>query len=172
MTTTRHDAGHAAPLLGTLLDGALPPEQADGVRAHLAACAACAGELELLRAGRSLLPSVGAPEPRPGFAARVAARAGELRPEPLGAPWWRWAFGGGAALAGAAALALWLGPGRPAAPEVAQAGQRPAGVELASNDFPLAQRLDFFEDLAVLQNQEALEDLDVVEELHTLGAQP
>jgi hypothetical protein len=32
----------------------------------------------------------------------------------------------------------------------------------------LAQRLDLFEDLGIVQNQEALEDFEVVEVLHTL----
>jgi len=36
----------------------------------------------------------------------------------------------------------------------------------------IAQRLDFFEDLAVLQNREALEDIEVVSELHTLEVRP
>jgi hypothetical protein len=36
----------------------------------------------------------------------------------------------------------------------------------------LAQRLELFEDLPVVQDREALEDLEVVSVLHTLGAQP
>ena len=36
----------------------------------------------------------------------------------------------------------------------------------------LAERLDLFEDLAVLQNREALEDLEVVSVLHQLEARP
>ena len=32
----------------------------------------------------------------------------------------------------------------------------------------LAQRLDLFEDLGIVQNQDALEDFEVVEVLHTL----
>ena len=32
----------------------------------------------------------------------------------------------------------------------------------------LAQRLDLFEDFGIVQNQEALEDFEVVEVLHTL----
>ena len=36
----------------------------------------------------------------------------------------------------------------------------------------IAQRLELFEDLGVLQNREALEDIEVVSVLHTLEARP
>jgi hypothetical protein len=36
----------------------------------------------------------------------------------------------------------------------------------------IAQRLELFEDLAVVQHREALEDLEVVSVLHTLEARP
>jgi hypothetical protein len=82
----------------------------------------------------------------------VAARAAELRPRPVGAPWWRWAFGGGLAAAAAAAAVL-----------IARPAPRPSGEELL-----VAQRLELFEDLNVVQNQDALQDLEVVAVLHTL----
>jgi hypothetical protein len=92
----------------------------------------------------------------------VAARAAETRPRPVGAPWWRWAFGGfaiaavaGAAVAGAALVIV----------------PRVRGPQAPRDDMVLAQRLDLFEDLGIVQNQEALEDFEVVEVLHTLEPQ-
>jgi hypothetical protein len=43
--------------------------------------------------------------------------------------------------------------------------------EQASLDMRVAQRLDLYEDMAVMQHQQALEDLDVVAVLHTLHAE-
>jgi hypothetical protein len=45
------------------------------------------------------------------------------------------------------------------------------GPSAARDDMMLAQRLDLFEDLGIVQNQEALEDFEVVEVLHTLQPQ-
>ena len=105
----------------------------------------------LLREAREVVPTLPALEPRAGFAASVALAARDQR---LGAGsgfhWLRWAAGG-LAVAGVAASALVLS--RP----------RPPPVELM-----LAQRLDLYEDMAVLQHQEALENLDVVSVLHEL----
>ena len=124
----------------------------------------------LLRQARALLPALPESEPRPGFAQRVAARAMDERPRPWGAPWWRWVFGGAALAGGAAAFLLVLAPREPAAGtgSVVQVAA-PAEPELL-----LAQRLDLYEDLAVVQDQEALEELDVVSVLHELspGGEP
>jgi anti-sigma factor RsiW len=145
---------HSADRLNAYLAGSLPPPEAEEVRRHLASCASCTGERDLLADARSAIAPLPAQEPRPWFAARVAARAAEVRPRPLGAAWWRWAFAGGAA--GAAALAILLFP-RPAARD-----------PVVREDLMVAQRLELYEDLGVVQNQDALEDLDVVEVLHTL----
>ena len=145
---------HPTHLLLAHLDGLLPRPESELVSSHLAAWPACASERESLAQARGLRPSVSA-EPRPGFAQRVALHAVEAHVRPLGAPWWRWAFGGGLAAAGLAALALVVGVGR-------GRSVRP------SQDLRVAQRLEFYEDMTVMQNQEALEDLDVVEVLHTL----
>jgi len=144
--------GHIADRLGAWLAGSLPEAEAALVRRHLDSCAACAEERDLLREGTAIVAPLPALDPRPGFAGRAAARASELRPRPLGAPWWRWAFGGGLAAAAAAAILLV----RPA--------PRAPGEELV-----VAQRLDLFEDLNVVQNQDALRDLEVVAVLHTLA---
>jgi anti-sigma-K factor RskA len=110
-------------------------------------------ERDLLDEARAVITPVTV-EVRPAFASRVAARAAALRPGPLGRPWWRWAFAGGAAVA--AALAVLLVP-------------RNTGHDaLPREDLLLAQRLELYEDLNVVQNEDALEDLDVVEVLHTL----
>jgi len=84
-------------------------------------------------------------------------RAAETRPRPVGAPWWRLAFGGGAVLAAAAALALLVVP-----------SLQKRSASAPRDEMILAQRLDLFEDLGIVQNQEALEDFEVVEVLHTL----
>jgi anti-sigma factor RsiW len=143
---------HIADRLGAWLAGALPQAEAGEVRRHLDSCAGCAEERDLLREGTSLVAPLPAVAPRPGFAARAAARASDQRPRPLGAPWWRWAFGGGLT---AAALAV-------AAVLIARPAPR------ASEELIVAQRLELFEDLNVVQNQDALRDLEVVAVLHTL----
>lgn len=132
-------------------------------------------EAELLRTARELMPAVDA-EPRPGFAARVALRATDEHAKPFGAPWWRFAFAGGTVAAAAAALMLALGPTAPSLVNPAQP------VSVASNDthsllraqgadLALAQRLDLYEELSLAQNEDALDDLEVVAQLHTLHAE-
>jgi hypothetical protein len=143
--------GHIADRLGAWLAGSLPEAQAAEVRRHLDSCAVCAEERDLLREGISIVPPLPAFEARPGFAARAAARVGDGRPHPLGAPWLRWALAGGVAAAAAAAAVVIARPAR--AP---------------GDEMVVAQRLDLFEDLNVVQNQDALRDLEVVAVLHTL----
>jgi len=148
--------GHIADRLGAWLAGTLPQDEAGEVRRHLDSCPACAEERDLLGEATSIVAPLPAIDPRPGFAGRAAARASEVRPRPLGAPWWRWAFGGGLAAAAVAAAAVLIA--RPA--------PRASGEELI-----VAQRLELFEDLNVVQNQDALRDLEVVAVLHTLEAE-
>jgi len=137
-----------------------------------ARAAALPEEAELLRQARALLPAVDA-EPRPGFAARVAARAVEQQVRPAGAPWWRWAFGGGALAAAAAALLLAVLPAHRAAPVELAANDRTELILRSSGgELAVAQRLELYEDLQVVQNEDALEDLDVVEALDQLEARP
>ena len=104
---------------------------------------------EILREARTLLSPLPGREPRAGFAAMVALNARDRR-RPFAA-WLRWSLSG-LAVAGVAAVALAV-------------AMPPAHHE---EDVVLAQRLDLFEDMTVVQNQQALEDLDVVEVLHTL----
>ena len=150
-------AGHIADRLNAWLAGTLPEADAAEVRAHLASCPACEDERRLLAASRSVLEPGPAVDTRPWFATRVAARAAEVRPRPVGAPWWRPVFGGGLAAAALGALAL------VAVPALQKHESAPR------EEMILAQRLDLFEDLGIVQNQEALEDFEVVEVLHTLG---
>lgn len=145
--------GHVADRLAAWAAGDLPDSEAKQVRDHLASCAACSGERDLLQQAAPVVGPLGRAEPRPGFASRVAARAVELRVRPVGAPWWRWAFGGAVAAGIAAAVVV-----------VA----RPRGA-VPGEEVLFAQRLELFEDLGVVQNQDALRDLDVVAVLHTLG---
>ena len=135
----------------SLLDGTMPEGERAQARSHLAGCAACRDEEVLLREAVSVVRPLPAFEPRVGFAAQVAREARDRAGHPVGAPWWRWAFGGLAA-AGVAAAALVLAVPRETPPA----------------DLVLAQRLDLYEDMNLLQHQESLEDLDVVSVLHEL----
>jgi len=99
-------SGHIADRLNAWLSGSLPEAEAAELRSHLAGCAACEEERRLLEASRDVVQPGPAVEARPWFATKVAARAAELRPRPVGAPWWRLAFGGGLAAGALAALAL------------------------------------------------------------------
>ena len=99
---------HIADRLSAWLTGSLPETEAAEVRAHLASCVACEEERRLLEESRAVVPSVRERDPSPWFAAKVAARAAEAHPRPVGAPWWRWAFGGLAV----AAVAGWRRAGR------------------------------------------------------------
>ncbi|MCL6551865.1 MAG: zf-HC2 domain-containing protein [Firmicutes bacterium] len=60
--------------LSAYLDEELRPEEAAAVRAHLAACAPCAAELEELRATRALLRRLPAPQVPAGFLDDLRAR--------------------------------------------------------------------------------------------------
>jgi anti-sigma factor RsiW len=147
---------HIADRLNAWLAGSLPEAEAREVRVHLASCATCDEERRLLEAGRTVLRPLPEAEPRDWFATKVAARAAQVRPRPLGAPWWRVVVGGGLVAAAVAVLALFLVP----------ALHRPQPAP--RDEIVLAQRLDLFEDLGIVQNEDALEDFDVVEVLHTL----
>jgi anti-sigma factor RsiW len=140
---------HVADRLGAWLAGTLPEAEAAELRRHLDSCAGCAEERDLLREGMSIVPPLPVADARPGFAARAAARA--ARPRSLAPPWLRWALAGGVAAAAAGAAVLIARPARAPGDEIV-----------------VAQRLDLFEDLNVVQNQDALRDLEVVAVLHTL----
>jgi anti-sigma factor RsiW len=146
-------SGHIADRLAAWMAGDLPDREAAAMREHLASCRMCSEERDLLQQAIAVVPTLGRVEPRPGFAVRVAALAAERRPHPIGAPWWRWAFGSGLAAAAAGAAILAILPGT---------------RKSVGDDVVLAQRLELFEDLGVVQNQDALRDLDVVAVLHTL----
>lgn len=146
---------HITDKLQALLSGALSGQDREQAEAHLAACAGCREERDLLVSARALLLPLPEMEPRAGFAARVALDARDLRHSPFDR-WLRWTAGGLATAAAAAVLVAVL------------PGPRQAG----GDELKLAQRLELYEDLAVLQNQQALEDLEVVSVLHTLEARP
>lgn len=134
-----------------LVDGTMPAAEREQAKVHLDGCAACREDHSLLCEALALVRPLPAFEPRVGFAARVALEARDRAGHPVGAPWWRWAFGG-LAVAFVAAAALVVAMPRKAPPA----------------DMMLAQRLDLYEDMSVVQHQEALEDLDVVSVLHEL----
>jgi hypothetical protein len=146
---------HIGSRLQALLSDALPPAEREEAQAHLSVCADCREERDLLASAREVIAPLPAREPRVGFAPRVALNARDQQTPFL--RWLRWTFGGVAA-AGLAALAAAIAvPGSPS-----QHG----------DEVRIAQRLELFEDLAVVQHREALEDLEVVSVLHTLEARP
>ena len=109
-------------------------------------------EKDLLASARALVPPLAAREPRAGFAASVALAAREARVPPF-AQWLRFSLGG-LAVAGVVAVAMVVA--------------LPSGPARHGDELVFAQRIELFEDMTVMQNREALEDLDVVEVLHTL----
>jgi anti-sigma factor RsiW len=147
---------HVADRLQALLSGGLPPVERTEVDAHLAACPVCSEERDLLASAHAMISPLSATEARPGFAARVALHAAGRGPTSFG-QWIRWTAGGIAAAGTALAIAALL----PA----------PLGHQRA-DDLRIAQRLDLFEDFAVVEHREALEELEVVSVLHTLEARP
>lgn len=138
-----------------LLSGAVPPEEMAAAEEHLASCSRCREERDLVASARSLLQPLPPVEPRVGFAAKVAFDARDRRGSPL-ARWLRW-MAGGACVATATVAAAILLTGR---------------MDLRGDNAVLAQRLDLFEDLTVLQNRDALEDIEIVSVLHKLEARP
>jgi hypothetical protein len=148
---------HVAHKLQGLISASLSPREREEAEAHLASCVTCREERDLLLQARSLIPPLAPREPRAGFAATVALAARDRRANAFGR-WVRWALGGAAAAGVAAAAAVALLPS--------------GGVSLRGDEVKVAQRLDLYEDLAVLQHREALEDMEVVSVLHTLEARP
>jgi hypothetical protein len=108
-------------------------------------------EKELLAEGLRVFPRLPNLEPRAGFAAMVALNARDTR-KPF-TQWLRFSLGGLAVAAAAGVVLVAVIPKQQHVPD----------------DLVLAQRLELFEDMTVMQNQQALEDLDVVEVLDKLA---
>jgi hypothetical protein len=107
--------------LSELAEAALGVELSARAQAHLAACAACRGELDRLRslavAMDDGIAAIANADPAPGFAARVRVRLAE-QPSPAvvwGRAWIPALVGGLAVLA----LVAWLAMNRPQPPRVA-----------------------------------------------------
>ena len=147
---------HVEDRLQALISGALAPEEQARAEGHLASCAHCREERDLLASAQAVIAPLEPVEPRAGFAATVASNAMAGRSPPLRV-WLRWVLGGAA-----------LGTAAMAAAMVLTARSDAVGGENGA----LAQRLELFEDLAVVQNREALEDFEVVSVLHKLEARP
>ena len=109
------------PLLGPLLDSALPGDDREWVDEHVKGCGGCRDRLALIAAQGAALRELFAAKPADfaGFADRVMARvAADRRPAPFsvwGSELWRahrgaFAAAGGIALAACMALAVWFVP--------------------------------------------------------------
>lgn len=150
---------HVADELTALLDGALAPDEARAVRAHLEACASCRGEEARLRRATALLGALPLPPPpSPAFAAGLEARLAAERARGAGlrprGRIWRLAVPAAAALA-ATVLAV-----------VSVRGDRARERAVAAN-------LELFEDypaIASLGDVETAEDAEVIAHLHELSA--
>jgi hypothetical protein len=142
-------SSHIAGRLRAYLTAGLSASERAEADAHLAACQGCREERDLLAAALGVVVPLPDLEPRAGFAATVALAAQDSR-RPF-TQWLRFSLGG-LAVACAAAIAVAVS----------------APVRHPSDELMVAQRLDLFEDMTVMQNQQALEDLDVVEVLHKL----
>lgn len=101
------DCQEIRPHLDPLAEGMLSAEEMQGVRDHLAVCAACRSEARELAALGHALARLPRYDPPAKLAARAVATArrrnGATRPVPA---WWRWFLAVGAALA--LAVGLWL----------------------------------------------------------------
>jgi anti-sigma factor RsiW len=64
---------HAGDALSALLDGELPPDDEQAVRAHLASCPTCEAELEEVRSARSWVQALPAVDPPFGLIERLSA---------------------------------------------------------------------------------------------------
>ena len=155
---------HVQDDLTALVDGALPPERQAEVEAHLAGCAGCRAERDLVASAVRMVAAVPAPAaPAPGFEQRFYARlarekaARPSRRERLPGSRWRWAAPL-AALGAAAAVAVTVGV-----------------AETRSDRLEMARHLDLLENYVVvasLDTVESAEDVEVVEHLNELEARP
>jgi anti-sigma factor RsiW len=150
---------HVDDELTSLLDGALDPARRGEVEGHLAGCAQCRRERDLLAGALATLAALPPPAPpRPGFEQRFYARLAREAPRPrsllerLGARPLRWLVPA-TGLAAALAVGIW----------VRQDRQR--------TDLEMARHLDLLEnylEVASLDLVETPEDLDVVAHLDEL----
>jgi hypothetical protein len=74
------DLLHPSDDLSALLDGRLPAEEAERLRAHLLVCHDCAAELDAVRDVRAAVRSLPAVEPPPGFLDALLADDGVVVP--------------------------------------------------------------------------------------------
>ena len=102
----------AQALLQDFVDGRLPDDQAQAVRAHVEACDACAREVALYRQVDAALAS--APAPPIDLADAVMARVAAIKPA-RAAAWRAWAYAAACAVVCGALWALMPAALRPAA---------------------------------------------------------
>lgn len=159
---------HATEDLSAYLDGALGDEERALVEAHLATCAACAGELARLRLTLGVLGRMPpAPEPSPAFARTFWKRLEEER-----TPWERFL--------GLFALPRWfyatsMGVAAAAGLAIVAVQFRDAHAFRQARDMEIAQELDLLENYELVESVDAVEneeDADVVAHLDELTAKP
>jgi anti-sigma factor RsiW len=146
------------------LDGECAPADAARVAAHVAACAVCRREADLLRASGELLSRLPDLAPSSGFEARVVAavRADGTATAPRGRlvvfrP--RVAAAAAAVLVGVTAGAFWLSSGGPPGSEVLTAREEEAIAE----DLAVISNLDALENSEAVELAQLADDLDVLD---------
>lgn len=120
-------SAHVYEELSAYLDGQLADAEAERVRRHLDACAACRAELEALQATVQLLRSLPEEEPPAGLRPRVLARVRQQAARR--APWRRVAAWAAAAAVAAAAVGFALRGGAEL-PSVAERVPTPGGAQV------------------------------------------
>lgn len=143
---------HLGDTLSALLDGELAPAQAEGARAHLAACPDCAWELQAVSQARTLVRGLPAVDPPFGFYERMLLDRDRPGAAPFGVSPALRRRAGLAALAAAAAAVTVLGVGSPAARPVsppvprlveAHATSASVGADLLSKLAPVGVPVSF-----------------------------
>lgn len=140
------------------LDGELPPEAARGVERHVAACADCAREADLLRRSGALVAGLPRRTPSRGFEARVAAAVRAAVVNPADSP-------ADSEVAAAAPAGRVL---RPAFPR--WAGIAAAAVVVALGGWWLTSPEPLPGELSRADEEAIARDLFVITHLDTLGA--
>jgi len=150
--------------LSAWLDGELPRALADELSAHLSSCPACAERRRQLEALNGAVARLESPQASPGFDAAFSRRLLQARRQAAEAtaPRRRWLFPLVAAAASAcivvAVVVLLRG----------HDGSRQSAPAGTPGELVLAQNLDLLRDYGVVAQLDALEDPEVVMQLHDL----
>jgi len=141
-------------LLSALMDGELPPEQAEAVERHLQACRKCRKRYQDLRRADNLVQRIEPVELSDGFERDFWRKVAELEDSGAGRPWlgrwltgWRPVLVAGLAAGILAAVFLYTGNQRPLSPE----------------DVFISENMDFLKNYEVINRLDMLEHWDAIQ---------